>query len=110
MATNMNDGDDVMDLDDDKLLEETIQDKVTKESFLSMVESTSGSGDFQKIINLLLNSSQQYGHSLTMNAIFKIICRHSVFKDQCTGFYTTKMTSGKETKVVSTYNSNKELL
>jgi len=49
-----------------------------------------------------------------MNAIIKIICRHATFKDRCTGFYVTKIKSGKETKVVSTYNtlnqSNKELL
>jgi len=49
-----------------------------------------------------------------MNTIIKIICRHATFKDQCTGFYVTKIKSGKETKVVSTCNtlnqSNKELL
>jgi hypothetical protein len=87
---------------------------VTKESFLSMVETTSDGGDFLKIINLLPDSSQLYGHSLTMNAIIKIISRHTTFKDRCTGFYTTKIKSGKEMKVASTYNtlnqSNKELL
>jgi hypothetical protein len=47
-----------MDLDDDELLEETIREKVTKESFLSMVESASNGGNFLKIITLLLNSSR----------------------------------------------------
>jgi hypothetical protein len=49
-----------------------------------------------------------------MNVIIKIISRHTTFKDRCTGFYTTKIKSDKETKVASTYNSlnqsNKELL
>ncbi len=100
--------------DDDELIQETIHDKVTKESFISMVKAASDGGDFLKVINRLPNSSQQYGHSLTMNAVINIICRHATFKDRCTRFYTTKIKSGKETKVVSTYNtlnqSNKELL
>jgi len=106
--------DDLFDLDDDELVQETIRNKVTKESFISMVEAASDGGDFLKVINLRPNSSQRYGHSLTMNAVIKIICRHATFKDHCTGFYTTKLKSGKETKMVSTYNtlnqSNKELL
>ncbi len=54
-----------MDSDDDDLLaEEALGDKVTKESFLSMVENASEGGDFLKILNLLPNSSQRYGHSL----------------------------------------------
>jgi hypothetical protein len=104
----------LMDSDDDQLMEEIMRDEVTKESFLAMIESATTGGDFLNIINLLPNSSQHYGHSLTMNAIIKIICQHSTFKDRCTGFYTTKVKAGKETKVVSTYNmlnqSNKELL
>jgi hypothetical protein len=54
MATNSNDKeDDSMDSNDDELLEETIQDKVTKESFLSMVESASNGGAFLKIIPMI---------------------------------------------------------
>jgi hypothetical protein len=106
---------DCMDSDDDDLLaEEALGDKVTKESFLSMVENASEGGDFLKILNLLPNSLQRYGHSLTMNAIIKILCCHPTSKVHCTGFYTTKMKGGKETKVVSTFStlnqSNKELL
>jgi len=113
-TTNDESYDDLIDSDDDELVQETIRDKVTKESFISMVEAASDGGDFLKVINLRPNSLQRYGHSLTMNAIIKIICRHAMFKDRCTGFYTTKIKSGKETKTVSTYNtlnqSNKELL
>jgi hypothetical protein len=113
--TNTNDIDSLlMDSDDDQLTEEIMRDKVTKESFRAMNESATTGGDFLNIVNLLPNSSQCYGHSLTMNAIIKIICRHSTFKDRCTGFYTTKVKAGKEMKVVSTYNMlnqiNKELL
>ena len=92
----MNDDDDLMDSDDDELVDETIWDKVTKESFLQMVENVSIGGDLLKIINLLFSSSQCYGHSITMNAINKIISRHATFKDRCTAFYTTKIKSGKE--------------
>jgi arsenate reductase-like glutaredoxin family protein len=86
--------------DDDILAEETLEDKMTKESFLSMVENASEGGDISKILNLLPNSSQRYGHALTMNALVKILCRHPSFKDRCTTFYTTKMKAGKKTNVV----------
>jgi hypothetical protein len=103
--TNTNDIDLLlMDSNDDQLTEEIMRDKVRKESFLAMIESATTGGDFLSIVNLLPNSSQRYGHSLTMNAIIKIICQHSTFKDRCTGFYTTKVKAGKEAKVVSTYN------
>jgi len=91
-----NNDDDLMDSDDDELVDEIIRDKVTKESFLQMVENVSIGGDLLKIINLLFSSSQCYGHSITMNAINKIISRHATFKDRCTAFYTTKIKSGKE--------------
>jgi hypothetical protein len=72
--TNANDIDLLlMDSDDDQLMEEFIRDKVTKESFLAMIESATTGGDFLNIINLLPNSSQRYGHSLTMNAITNIV-------------------------------------
>jgi len=65
---------DVLESDDDDILaEETLEDKMTKESFLSMVENASEGGDILKILNLLPNSSQRYGHSLTMNALVKIL-------------------------------------
>jgi hypothetical protein len=96
------------------LAKETLGEKVTKESFLSMVDNASEGGDFLKILDLLPNSLQRYGHSFTMNAIVKILCHHPTSKIRCTGFYTMKMKGGKETKVVSTFStlnqSNKELL
>jgi len=90
-----NNDDDLMDSNDDELVDEIIRDKVTKESFLQMVENVSIGGDLLIIINLP-SLSQCYGHSITMNAIIKIISRHATFKDRCTAFYTTKIKSGKE--------------
>jgi hypothetical protein len=114
MATSTNDDDNLLDSDNDELEEELIRDKVTKESFLQLIEKALEGGDLLKVINLLPNSSQRYGYSITMNAIVKIICHHATFKDRCTALYTTKVKSSKETRVVSTYNtlnlSNKELL
>jgi len=101
MATSTNDDDDLLDSDDDELEEEVIRDKVMKESFLQLIEKASEGGDLLKVINLLPNSSQHYGHSITMNAIVKIICRYATFKDRCTAFYMTKVKSGKETRVNS---------
>jgi hypothetical protein len=79
-----------------------------------MIDAASDGGDLMKIISLLPNSSQRYGHSITMNAVVKIVSHHSTFKDHCTAFYTTKRRENKETRVISTYNtlnqSNKELL
>jgi hypothetical protein len=71
MATSTNDHDDLLDSDNDELEEEVIRDKVTKESFLQLIEKASEGGDLLKVINLLPNSSQRYGHSITMNAIVK---------------------------------------
>ena len=108
------DDDDDVDTDDEEYTQEVIRDKTTKESFLSLIDSASEGADLIRIINLLPNSSQRYGHSLTMNAVVKIISRYSTFKDRCAAFYTTRMKGGKETRVVSTYNtlnqSNKENL
>jgi signal recognition particle GTPase len=70
-----------MDSNNEELVKKTIKDYVTKESFLSMIDNVSEGGDLLKIINLLPNSSQRYGHSLTMNAILKILCHHPNFKD-----------------------------
>jgi hypothetical protein len=70
-----------------------------------MIDAASDGGDLMKIISLLPNSSQRYGHSITMNAVVKIVSRHSTFKDHCTAFYTTKRRENKETRVISTYNT-----
>ena len=71
MATSTNDHDDLLDSDNDELEEEVIRDKVTKESFLQLIEKASEGGDLLKVINRLPNSSQRYGHSIAMNAIVK---------------------------------------
>ncbi len=60
----MHDDGDLLDSDNDELVDEIIRDRVTKECFLSMVETASDGGDFLKSINLLPNSSQRFGHSL----------------------------------------------
>jgi len=78
------------DTDDEELRLEGLRDKITKESFLSMVENATVGADLLPIIELLPNSSQRYGHSITMNAIIKIIARHAVFKDRAAVFYTMK--------------------
>ncbi len=50
MATTTNDIDSLFnDSDDDDLVENTISDKVTKESFLALVEAASNGGDFIKL-------------------------------------------------------------
>ena len=48
MPTNTNDDEDLMDSDGDELIEEIIHDRVTKESFLSMVETAFDGGDYLK--------------------------------------------------------------
>jgi hypothetical protein len=70
--------------------------------------------DLLKIFDLLPNSSQRYGHSLSMNALIKIIIRHPVFCERASIFHTVKIKKGKETAVPSTFISlsptNKQLL
>ena len=82
--------DDYLDDTDDKELALDIRDTTTKESFLSLIDSASIGEDLVTIIELLPNSSQRYGHSITMNAVLKIISRHALFKDRCTSFYTMR--------------------
>ena len=92
----INDDDDLLlevDTDDEDLALDIIRDKTTKESFMSLIGGAS-KGDLLRIIELLPNSSQRYGHSLTMNAVMKIISRHATCKDRCTSFYTMKKKRG----------------
>jgi hypothetical protein len=79
-----------VDTDDDEIEKEFLRDRTTKETFVSMIDSATQGEDLLRVIDLLPNSSQRYGHSLTMNAIVKIIARHATFKDRCTTFYTIK--------------------
>ena len=86
----INDDDYLDDTDDKELALDIIHDQTTKESFLSLIDSASISEDLVTIIELLPNSSQRYGHSITMNAVLKIISQHALFKDRCTSFYTMR--------------------
>jgi hypothetical protein len=87
------------DSEDEELAQEVIRDKTTRNSFLLMINAASDGADLIKVINLLPNSSQRYGLSITLNAVVKIVSCHSTFKDhQCTAFYTTKRKRNKETK------------
>ena len=90
---------------DKKLELDFIGDKATKESFIWLIFSAWKGEDLLPIIELLWNSSQQYGHSLTMNAVMKMISLHSHFKDHSTSFYTMKREMGVEKLVLSKNNS-----
>jgi hypothetical protein len=90
MSSDLNDVADDDDSEDEELAQEVIQDKTTRDSFLLMIDAASDGANLMKIISLLPNSSQRYGHSITMNAVVKIVSHHSTFKDHCTAFYTTK--------------------
>ena len=86
----INDDDYLDDTDDKELALDIIRNTTIKESFLSLIDSASIGEDLVTIIELLPNSSQQYGHSITMNAVLKIISRYTLFKDRCTSFYTMR--------------------
>jgi len=79
-----------VDTDDDEIEKECLRNRTTKESFLSLIEDATNGDEILRIIDLLPNSSQRYGHSLTMNAIVKIFARHALFKDRCTTFWPLK--------------------
>jgi hypothetical protein len=78
---------------------------MTRERFLETVNSASNSNDLLGVLALLPNTAQRWGHSITMNAIIKILCHSPIFKDQCNSFYAVKVKNGVETKVPSTFNS-----
>lgn len=102
------------DVDDDEIVEENLRDGLTKQSFSSLINNATTGTDLLKIFDLLPNSSQRYGHSLSMNALIKIITRHPVFRERASIFNTVKIKKGKETTVPSTFISlsptNKQLL
>jgi hypothetical protein len=85
--------------------EEEECESMTRERFLEMVNSASNGNDLLGVLALLPNTAQRWGHSITMNAIIKILCRSPIFKDQCDSFYAVKVKKGAETKVPSTFNS-----
>ena len=89
-----NDVDD--DVDDDEIVEENLRDGLTKQSFSSLINNATTGTDLLKIFDLLPNSSQRYGHSLSMNALIKIITRHPVFCERASIFNTVKIKKGKK--------------
>jgi hypothetical protein len=82
-------------INDDEVVRESIHDKVTNQSFAEMITRAATGRDLLPIIDLLPDSSQCYGHSITMNAVM-----NSAFRDN---FYTLKVEKVKETKVRVTY-------
>jgi hypothetical protein len=67
------------DEDNNDIAHELLHDSVTKQSFAAMLESAKTGSDILKVADLLPNSSQRDGHSITMNALIKIIVRHLIF-------------------------------
>jgi len=104
MATTTNDIDSLFnDSDDDDLVENTICDKVTKESFLALVEAASNGGDFIKIINLLPNSSQRSDRltNTTEKAMVRLFSPSPTFTDVSSSVNeTASYVAAKEVKVV----------
>jgi hypothetical protein len=61
----------------------TINEKMTKEKFvLLIIDDAMDRNDLLALTEKLLISPKSYGHSLTMNGIVKLICRHPMFADQ----------------------------
>jgi hypothetical protein len=109
---------DIGDLDDDddhddEVAMETVRDEVTKQSYTAMVDSATTGTNFLKLIDLLPNSSQHYGHSITMNDFIKIIIHYPSFHEWSDNLYCVKVKKGKETRVASMFTSlnqvNKQL-
>ncbi len=69
----------------------SLRDSITKQSFAAMIDSAKTGSDIIKITDLLLNSSQCYGHSITMNALIKIMIHHPIFRERSSMFYTVKV-------------------
>jgi hypothetical protein len=92
---------------------ETVCNQVIKQTYTAMVDSTTTGTDLLKFINLLPNSSQHYGHSITMNALVQIIIHQPSFCEWSDHLYCVKVKKGKETRVASTFTSlnqvNKQL-
>jgi hypothetical protein len=80
-------------------LQESLWDGLTKQTFTSLIDNATIGTNLLKIFDLLPNCSQRYGHSLTMNALIKIIIRHPLFHDRASIFNTIKIKKGEETTV-----------
>jgi hypothetical protein len=95
-------------LDDDTSivgLDESVDNEreaTTKDS--EMINHAKDGSGLLKIIDMLPNSANHYGNSLTMNAIIKILCQHEHFKKPCDILLATKVKNGKEISLPSMFN------
>jgi hypothetical protein len=103
--SNVSDLDDEGSEEDEEVLPEAEQNISTRQGYLSCINEASDGQHLLDIINLLPNSAQHYGHSLTMNAIIKIISRHLVFCEQSNPLFVTKHKSRKDVQVTATFSS-----
>jgi hypothetical protein len=76
---------------DDDIVQESLRDGLTKQSFRSLIDKATIGTDLLKFIDLLPNCSQQYGHSLTMNALTKIIICHPLFHDRASTLIPSRL-------------------
>jgi hypothetical protein len=72
-------------------VQESLRDGLTKQSFRSLIDKATIGTDLLKFIDLLPNCSQQYGHSLTMNALTKIIICHPLFHDRASTLIPSRL-------------------
>jgi hypothetical protein len=84
-------------------VEEEEAESMTRERFLERVNGATNGMHLLELLTFLPNTAQRWGHSITMNAIIKILCRSPIFKEQCESFYAVKVKKGVETKVPSTF-------
>jgi hypothetical protein len=77
----------------------------TKATFLALVDNATTGNDLLRIIDLLPNSPLKSGHSITMNAIIKLLCRHSRFQENASVLMVPKIKKGVETMTTSTFTN-----
>jgi hypothetical protein len=80
-------------------------ESMSRDRILERFNSVSNGNEVLAVLALLPNTAQRWSHSITTNAIIKVLCCSPVFKDQCDSFYVVKVKKGVETKVLSTFNS-----
>ncbi len=84
-------------------VEEEEPETMTRERFLKRVDSATNGNQLLELLTFLPNTAQRWGHSITMNAVIKILCHSPTFKDECESFYAVKVKKCVETKVPSTF-------
>jgi len=86
-------------------VEEEEAESMSRERFIKKVNNASNGDDLLDVLALLPNTAQRWRHSITLNAIIKILCHSPIFKDQCDSFHAVKVKKGVDTKLLSTFNS-----